>query len=292
MAANPVGLVVAGIAALVAAIILLIANWEEVTEAVGGFFSAIKDVGMDLINGLVDGIKAAAAGIWNGIKSVFTGIIDAVKGIFESHSPSKVFARIGGDLIQGLINGILSAGAAIWEAVKGIFTGLWDNIKNVFSGAWDLGKSVVSAIGDGIKGVASGAVDLAKDAGSAIVSGVKTAGSAIASGASAVASGAGKALKKLKFWATGTESAPPGFAVVGENGPELVQMNGGERIYPAGETSSILSSIMGGLQSFMGGGSLGGSNGLTIHNMITAPVVIAGRQTARAVYENWDKVAR
>jgi phage-related tail protein len=99
-------------------------------------------------------------------------------------------------------------------------------------------------------------------------------------------------VKKLKFWATGTESAPPGFAVVGENGPELVQMNGGERIYPAGETSSILSSIMGGLQSFMGGGSLGGSNGLTIHNMITAPVVIDGRQTARAVYENWDKVAR
>ena len=281
MNANPIGLVVAGIAALVAAIILLIANWEEVTEAVGGFFSAIKDVGMDLINGLVDGIKAAAAGIWNGIKSVFTGIIDAVKGIFESRSPSKVFARIGGDLIQGLINGILSAGAAIWNAVKGIFTGLWDNIKNVFSGAWDLGNSVVSAIGDGIKGVASGAVDLAKDA-----------GSAIASGASAVASGAGNVLKKLKFWATGTESAPPGFAVVGENGPELVQLNGGERIYPAGETSSILSSIMGGLQSFMGGGSLGGSNGLTIHNMITAPVVIDGRQTARAVYENWDKVAR
>ena len=274
MTANPIGLVVAGIAALVAGIILLIANWEEVTEAVGGFFSAIKDVGMDLINGLVDGIKAAASGIWNGIKSVFTGIIDAVKGFFGIHSPSTVFAGLGGDMIQGLINGILSAGGAIWNAVKGIFTGLWDNIKNVFSGAWDLGKSVVSAIGDGIKGVASGAVDLAKDAGKVLKK------------------GAGKVLKKVKFWATGTESAPPGFAVVGENGPELVQMNGGERIYPAGETSSILSSIMGGLQSFMGGGSLGGSNGLTIHNMITAPVVIDGRQTARAVYENWDKVAR
>ena len=270
MNANPIGLVGAGIAALVAVILLLIANWEEVTEAVGGFFSAIKDVGMDLINGLVDGIKAAGDGIWDGIKSVFTGIIDAVKGIFESRSPSKVFARIGGDMIQGLINGILSAGGAIWNAIKGIFTGLWDNIKNVFSGAWDLGGGIISSIAGGIS----------------------SAGSAIASGASSLISSAGSALSKLKFWATGTDSAPAGLAVVGENGPELVQLNGGERIYPAGETSNILSSIMGGLQSFMGGGSLGGSNGLTIHNMITAPVVIDGRQTARAVYENWDKVAR
>lgn len=314
MNANPIGLVVAGIAALTAVILLLIANWEEVTAAVGGFFSVIKDVGMNLINGLIEGIKAAASGIWNGIKSVFTGIVDAIKGFFGIHSPSTVFAGIGGNMIQGLINGILSAGGAIWSAVKGVFTGLLDNIKNVFSGALDLGKSVVSAIGDGVKGVASGAVELAKDAGGAIVSGAKAAGSAIvsgvktaggalasgasavggaiASGASSVVSGAGKALKKLKFWATGTESAPPGLAVVGENGPELVQLRGGERIYPAGETSSILSSIMGGLQSFMGGGSLGGSNGLTIHNMITAPVVIDGRQTARAVYENWDKVAK
>jgi len=292
MNANPIGLVVAGIAALVAGIILLIANWEEVTEAVGGFFSAIKDVGINLINGLVDGITSAASGIWNGIKSVFTGIVDAIKGFFGIHSPSTLFAGLGEDMIQGLINGILSAGGAIWNAVKGIFTGLWDNIKNVFSGAWELGSNIVSAIGDGIKGVSSGVVDLAKNAGSTIVSGAKAAGSAIASGASAVASGAGKVLKKLKFWATGTESAPPGLAVVGEDGPELVQLRGGERIYPAGETSSILSSIMGGLQSFMGGGSLGGSNGLTIHNMITAPVVIDGRQTARAVYENWDKVAR
>jgi len=292
MNANPIGLVVAGIAALVAGIILLIANWEEVTEAVGGFFSAIKDVGINLINGLVDGITSAASGIWNGIKSVFTGIVDAIKGFFGIHSPSTLFAGLGEDMIQGLINGILSAGGAIWNAVKGIFTGLWDNIKNVFSGAWELGSNIVSAIGDGIKGVSSGVVDLAKNAGSTIVSGAKAAGSAIVSGAKAVASGAGKVLKKLKFWATGTESAPPGLAVVGEDGPELVQLRGGERIYPAGETSSILSSIMGGLQSFMGGGSLGGSNGLTIHNMITAPVVIDGRQTARAVYENWDKVAR
>ena len=274
MNANPIGLVVAGIAALVAGIILLIANWEEVTEAVGGFFSAIKDVGINLINGLVDGITSAASGIWNGIKSVFTGIVDAIKGFFGIHSPSTLFAGLGEDMIQGLINGILSAGGAIWNAVKGIFTGLWDNIKNVFSGAWELGSNIVSAIGDGIKGVSSGVVDLAKNAGSTIVSGAK------------------KVIKKLKFWATGTESAPPGLAVVGEDGPELVQLRGGERIYPAGETSSILSSIMGGLQSFMGGGSLGGSNGLTIHNMITAPVVIDGRQTARAVYENWDKVAR
>ena len=305
-ATQPIGLVVAGIAALVAGIILLIANWEEVTEAVGGFFSAIKDVGMDLINGLIDGIKAAASGIWNGIKSVFTGIIDAIKGFFGIHSPSTVFASLGGDMIQGLINGILSAGAAIWNAVKGVFTGLWDNIKNVFSGAWDLGKSVVSAIGDGIKGVASGAVDLAKNAGSAIVSGAKAAGSAIASGAkaagsaiasgasavggavasgaSAVASGAGKVLKKLKFWDVGSPNI---------SADHIAMVHKGERIVPktfnqdlmSGNTMMLapeaLSSIM---ASFTGLGR----QSINISGVV--PVMINDREIGRAAFE-WLDVA-
>lgn len=42
-------------------------------------------------------------------------------------------------------------------------------------------------------------------------------------------------------FASGTDSAPPGLALVGEHGPELMQMGGGERIYPNDQTRAILS---------------------------------------------------
>lgn len=42
-------------------------------------------------------------------------------------------------------------------------------------------------------------------------------------------------------YAVGTESAAPGLALVGEEGPELVRFGGGEVVYTADETSNILS---------------------------------------------------
>lgn len=43
-----------------------------------------------------------------------------------------------------------------------------------------------------------------------------------------------------KAFASGTESAPAGLALVGEEGPELVVFGGGERVFPAGQTKSML----------------------------------------------------
>ena len=45
---------------------------------------------------------------------------------------------------------------------------------------------------------------------------------------------------KVPQYATGTRNARGGLAVVGENGPELVALRGGERIYTNGQTRSLL----------------------------------------------------
>lgn len=64
----------------------------------------------------------------------------------------------------------------------------------------------------------------------------------------------------LRAFASGTPSAPQGLALVGEDGPELVDLNGGERIYPAGETRSLLGA---GRPSVAAGSSGGG--GVVVH---------------------------
>lgn len=45
---------------------------------------------------------------------------------------------------------------------------------------------------------------------------------------------------KVPQYATGTRNARGGMALVGENGPELVNLRGGERIYTNGQTRSLL----------------------------------------------------
>jgi len=267
---------------------------------------AILSMASSIAQGLFDGLVAGIKGLFKGIGDVFGKyILDPIKNFFGIHSPSTVFSSLGGDMIQGMINGLLSAGAGIWNAVSGIFTGLWDNIKNIFSGAVDLGKSIVGGVSSGISGVTNAVTGTVSNIvndplGSLGAFGEKTisavggaaqaVGGAVSNVASSAVSAVSSGLKKLKFWASGTNSAPAGLAVVGERGPELLQMGGGERVYP----SNITEKIMAGLSNFGGLGNMGlaGAGGITIHNVITAPVMIDGRQTARAVYENWDKVNR
>ncbi|MFD9792345.1 CHAP domain-containing protein [Streptomyces sp. NPDC059070] len=46
--------------------------------------------------------------------------------------------------------------------------------------------------------------------------------------------------KRNHWYAKGTKSASPGLALVGEQGPELIDMKGGERVFSARDTASML----------------------------------------------------
>ncbi|WP_395454789.1 phage tail length tape measure family protein [Azospirillum melinis] len=61
--------------------------------------------------------------------------------------------------------------------------------------------------------------------------------------------------RKIPGFATGTDSAPPGMAWVGENGRELVQMAGGERVYPH-STSMAIANSWGAANDRWGGGNV------------------------------------
>lgn len=79
-----------------------------------------------------------------------------------------------------------------------------------------------------------------------------------------------------KAYASGTSNAAPGLALVGEDGPELVAMGGGERVYPSGQTAAML-----------GGGHTYVTNNITIHAMDGGDVVEKIRQFERTNTANW-----
>lgn len=93
-------------------------------------------------------------------------------------------------------------------------------------------------------------------------------------------------------YATGTSSAAAGYAVVGEEGPELVYFAGGERVVDAAQTRELLrqSALRATYPVIDGGGFSGGTaqtiaRGGHITATIVVPLSVDGREFARATAE-------
>jgi phage-related protein len=128
-----------GIGLVIAAIVLLIQNWDNVTEAVSKFWNMIKDVVpkawakvkelKDKVVGFIGDIidmylelpkkmlgvgEDIVRGLWNGMTKMANWLREKVTGFFKNllpswaekalgiSSPSKVFADVGKNIISGL----------------------------------------------------------------------------------------------------------------------------------------------------------------------------------------------
>ena len=102
---------------------------------------------------------------------------------------------------------------------------------------------------------------------------------------------------KIKFsglpgfhFASGTDEAPPGMALVGENGPELVMLNGGEQILNASETRALMEKAERAepAEATLADSGSGDGGGKTIHVDFNPQYTITGSTNAdelRAVLE-------
>lgn len=103
MAANPIGLVVAAIVALIAIIVVMVIKWKEITSAVDGFFAKIRNmtgVGGAILKFLVTPFETA----WRMIRSVF-----------------DIFAAFKAG---GFLNGLKMIGLAILQPLQGMLQAL------------------------------------------------------------------------------------------------------------------------------------------------------------------------
>ncbi|MGM9564159.1 MAG: phage tail tape measure protein [Faecousia sp.] len=90
-------------------------------------------------------------------------------------------------------------------------------------------------------------------------------------------------------YASGTISASPGLALVGENGPELVFFRGGERVLTADETREAMQTVypIAPQMAYLGGGApaIAHGGGIQLRAVIAVPLEIDGREFARATAE-------
>ena len=161
---GPIGLVVAAIAAVIAIVVLVIKNfdsikavaanlgaalsatftniknsvvnaftgvltgiksiWTTVTSFLSGLPGKMLQFGKDIINGLVNGIKAKISAVTDAVKNVASTITGKVKSILGIGSPSKVMMEMGEWTGEGFAMGISSMAKDAANAASGMAQGV------------------------------------------------------------------------------------------------------------------------------------------------------------------------
>jgi phage-related protein len=160
MSANPIGLVVLAIAALVGAFVLAYNKSEWFRGKVDAVWKWIKDTAVDSWNELVEFVPNAIERLWEGFKGVAEvylkgGVIGLVNEyILKPFFDIDLF-EIGEDIVEGLWNGIKSMGGWMKDKVTGFVSDINDTITSFF-GIESPSKLMAQHGGDLSKGMAIG----------------------------------------------------------------------------------------------------------------------------------------
>ena len=93
---------------------------DKILSALSRAKDWLVDTGRDLIQGLIDGIKASAQRVIDAMTGIVSGAIDSAKRLLGIKSPSKVFFSIGIDVGEGLVRGLARVRDAVSEAAVGV----------------------------------------------------------------------------------------------------------------------------------------------------------------------------
>ena len=216
--ANPVGMIIAAIIAVIAILVLLYNKCSWFRNGVNAIFKALGTA----INAVWNGIKSAATVVWNWIGSIIRRNI--------------AIAKFTMTVFLGAVN-------AVWNAIKSVATAVWNAIKSAAMALWNGLKSGMTAVGsffksawEGIKGAAIAVWNGIKSAFDAVVSGLKSAITGVVNFftekwnglKNLVSKGLGKVGELFGIGGnyTGTNYWSGGLTTVAERGAELIQIPG------------------------------------------------------------------
>jgi hypothetical protein len=167
------------------------------------------------------------------------------KGSIENLKKEAVI--LVSDLQKALIDSFNIIGKGIGEGIANAITGT-ANFGDIFKGIFQQLGGVVQALGEQILAVGIAAVVASDSLKQIFVNPY----AAIAAGIALVALGSliqSTTTPRNRF-AVGTRFAPGGMALVGERGPELVNLPRGSQVVPAAQTSNMMGGISEGIEIY------------------------------------------
>lgn len=137
LAANPVALAIAGIAALIAVLVMIVTKGEEIKAWLAGFNEWLQGVFATdwteifgpVLGNVLNGFFSLLKGIWDGVYQVLNGVIDFIQGIFTGNWEQA------------------------WNGVQEIVSGVWSYITGLITGACDLIEGILLGLDSWLQGV-------------------------------------------------------------------------------------------------------------------------------------------
>lgn len=171
MSANPIGLIVAGIVALIAIVVLL---WNKCEWFRNGVM-AIFDVVMSVVKTIFETVTNIASAIWEFLKPIFDFIKNAimlfiaivtmvVESIYNVLKP--IFEWIYNNVIKPIIdrwtttfNAVVNVVKIVASTLKNVFSGIVDFVKSAFDKIKSFISNIFSTIGGIIKAPINGVIN-------------------------------------------------------------------------------------------------------------------------------------
>ena len=170
---GPVGIAIAIVGALVAAVWAIVTNWTTISAWLQGAFSAFGAWWSTVWGGLVNGVVAAWAAIlgavqvaWNGVVSWLQGVGAVLSGWWSAYWGAWGAILSGAwSIITGALSAAWGGAVAAVQAIGAVLSGWW-------SGLWSGLASVASALWAAISGAVTGGFRL-------VLAGLQVVGSAL-----------------------------------------------------------------------------------------------------------------
>lgn len=157
LSANPIGLFILAVTALIAIVATIITYWGPIKDFFAGLWTAVRDFFVSIWNG----IWSFLVGVWNSIKDTAAAVWDGIKQFFADWWPFVLGIFTGGiGLIVGLIiqnwDSIVAFTTNIWNSVRDFFVGVWNSIVGFVRSA---ASNVWSAVSGGVSNAYNAVVD-------------------------------------------------------------------------------------------------------------------------------------
>lgn len=226
---------------------LIRGDWQGAWDAIKQMVSTVWDNIKTIINAALGNIKIIISAAWDAIKGVAIAAWNSLKGSIDG-----VWNGIKTN-VNSSVNSVKTTLSTAWDSVKSTASSKWDSIKSEIGGKFDGAKSKIDSVLSDIKGALSGAW-------SGIEGSVKSAWSGIANAAASGFDGITGKIKSIVNQAigyvnrlisaynevasvlglselnsipklqSGTSYFKGGLAMVGERGPELVNLPRGSAV--------------------------------------------------------------
>lgn len=157
LSANPIGLIVAAVAALTAGLVWFFTQTETGQQIWSSFVDWIKQAWQgiaDFFVGLWSGISEGASTLWDGVVTTWNAYIESLKAMWNAvitffsdlwesikEAASVAWTAIT-TVVMAIVQPFIDGFMNVWNNISDGLTQIWEGIKMIFQGAWEFIKSI------------------------------------------------------------------------------------------------------------------------------------------------------